>query len=99
VPLSAEVAAIAVEVGVVYGLDLYGVDVVLGPDGPMVVDVNDFPSFRQVPDATARVARAVLALAAARTPRASSSGTAEQGSVRLPEQGPVPVPVVVGQDA
>ncbi|WP_255949739.1 ATP-grasp domain-containing protein [Streptomyces odontomachi] len=64
VPLSDEVAAIAAQVGVVYGLDLYGVDIVLGPDGPVVVDVNDFPSFRKVPDAAARVARAVLALAA-----------------------------------
>ncbi|MFB7462180.1 RimK family alpha-L-glutamate ligase [Streptomyces sp. NPDC056224] len=63
VPLSAEVAAIAEQVGSVYGLDLYGVDVLLGPDGPVVVDVNDFPSFRQVPDAAARVARAVLELA------------------------------------
>ncbi|MFD8796912.1 ATP-grasp domain-containing protein, partial [Streptomyces vinaceus] len=60
VPLSAEVAAIAAQVGAVYGLDLYGVDVLLGPDGPVVVDVNDFPSFRQVPDAAARVGRAVL---------------------------------------
>lgn len=63
VELSTEVARIAAEVGQVYGLDLYGVDVLLGPDGPMVVDVNDFPSFRQVPDAPARVARAVLELA------------------------------------
>ncbi|MGO4460639.1 RimK family alpha-L-glutamate ligase [Streptomyces sp. M-16] len=63
VPLPAEVAKIAARVGEVYGLDLYGVDVLLGPDGPVVVDVNDFPSFRQVPDAAARVARAVLALA------------------------------------
>ncbi|MEW2415477.1 hypothetical protein AB0953_17405 [Streptomyces sp. NPDC046866] len=65
VPLSGEVAAIAAQVGAVYGLDLYGVDVLLGPDGPVVVDVNDFPSFRQVPDAAARVARAVLGLAGA----------------------------------
>lgn len=63
VPLPPEVAAIAAQVGVVYGLDLYGVDVLLGPDGPVVVDVNDFPSFRQVPDAVERVARAVLDLA------------------------------------
>lgn len=63
VPLSAEVAEIADRVGAVYGLDLYGVDVLLGPDGPVVVDVNDFPSFRQVPEAAARVARAVLGLA------------------------------------
>lgn len=46
-----------------FGLDLYGVDVLLGPDGPVVVDINDFPSFRQVPDAVARVSRAVLRLA------------------------------------
>lgn len=63
VPLSAEIAEIGARVGEVYGLDLYGVDVLLGPDGPVVVDVNDFPSFRQVPDAAARVARAVLNLA------------------------------------
>ncbi|GGQ33817.1 hypothetical protein GCM10010215_67220 [Streptomyces virginiae] len=71
VPLSAEVAAIAAQVGAVYGLDLYGVDVLLGPDGPVVVDVNDFPSFRQVPDAAARVADAILRLA-----RSGNSGTA-----------------------
>ncbi|GAA0483144.1 hypothetical protein ABZ951_18210 [Streptomyces sp. NPDC046215] len=63
VPLTPEVAAIAAEVGTVYGLDLYGVDIVLGADGPVLVDVNDFPSFRQVPDAVARVAWAVLRLA------------------------------------
>ena len=33
------------------------------PDGPVVVDINDFPSFRQVPDAVARVSAAVLELA------------------------------------
>ncbi|MEU7133285.1 hypothetical protein [Streptomyces sp. NPDC046261] len=65
VPLSAEVAGIAAEIGAVYGLDLYGVDIVFGPDGPVVVDVNDFPSFRQVPDAVAKVAWAVLRLAGA----------------------------------
>ncbi|MEU5425371.1 hypothetical protein AB0H73_07155 [Streptomyces olivoreticuli] len=63
VPLSAEVADIVTRVGAVFGLDLYGVDVLLGPDGPVVVDVNDFPSFRQVPDAVARVAWAILRLA------------------------------------
>ncbi|MEV0371677.1 hypothetical protein AB0I10_17910 [Streptomyces sp. NPDC050636] len=63
VPLPAEVARITSEVGTAFGLDLYGVDIVLGPDGPVVVDINDFPSFRQVPDAVARVAGAVLHLA------------------------------------
>ncbi|MEU9128486.1 hypothetical protein AB0D08_10305 [Kitasatospora sp. NPDC048540] len=63
VALSAEVAAVAAQVGEVFGLDLYGVDVLLGPDGPVVVDVNDFPSFRQVPDAVDTVAGAVVRLA------------------------------------
>ncbi|MBO1419919.1 RimK family alpha-L-glutamate ligase [Streptomyces sp. FH025] len=74
VPLSASVARIAAQVGEVFGLDLFGVDVLLGPDGPMVVDVNDFPSFRQVPEAVARVARAVLRLARSGT-AASLPGT------------------------
>ncbi|MFI5619820.1 RimK family alpha-L-glutamate ligase [Streptomyces sp. NPDC051567] len=88
VPLSSEVAAIAAQVGAVYGLDLYGVDVLLGPDGPVVVDVNDFPSFRQVPDATARVARAVLDLA-------RKGGSADGAGYPLP----VPVPAQVSAGA
>jgi ribosomal protein S6--L-glutamate ligase len=36
----------------------------------MVVDINDFPSFRQVPDAVDRVARAVLRLAGSAGDRA-----------------------------
>ena len=63
VPLTPEIARIAARIGEVHGLDLYGADILLGPDGPVVVDVNDFPSFRQVPDAVARVADAVLRLA------------------------------------
>ncbi|BFO18374.1 hypothetical protein SHKM778_47620 [Streptomyces sp. KM77-8] len=91
VPLSAEIAAIAGQVGVVYGLDLYGVDVVLGPNGPVVVDVNDFPSFRQVPDAPVRLARAVLALAA---------GAGGATAAAQPPLGAVPAaPVTVGKTA
>ncbi|MFB7981143.1 ATP-grasp domain-containing protein [Streptomyces vinaceus] len=84
VPLSAEVAAIAAQVGAVYGLDLYGVDVLLGPDGPVVVDVNDFPSFRQVPDAAARVGRAVLGLARTGSPAAASASAGRPPAHGLP---------------
>lgn len=42
-------------------LDLAGVDVVLGPDGPVVVDVNAFPGYRGVPGAAAAVADLVRA--------------------------------------
>jgi ribosomal protein S6--L-glutamate ligase len=63
VPLAADLARLVAEVGTVFGLDLYGVDVVEGPAGWMVVDVNDFPSFSCVPDAAARVAATILRLA------------------------------------
>lgn len=88
VPLSAEVAGMVAEVGTVYGLDLYGVDVLLGPDGPVIVDVNDFPSFRRVPDAVARVARAVLELA-----RTGGTGPSAPTVTPLPEPVGVPTPV------
>ncbi|WP_050779534.1 30S ribosomal protein S6 modification protein RimK [Streptomyces sp. C] len=91
VPLSAEVARIAARVGEVYGLDLYGVDVLLGPDGPVVVDVNDFPSFRQMPDAAARVARAVLDLA--------RSGGGHPAAAPLPPARPYARPVPVPAQA
>ncbi|MEU3375420.1 hypothetical protein ABZ734_33915 [Streptomyces sp. NPDC006660] len=84
VPLPAEVAAIVDQVGAVYGLDLYGVDVLLGPDGPVVVDVNDFPSFRQVPDAAAKVARAVVELA--RTGSAVAAAAFVSGAGHIPKQ-------------
>ncbi|MGW2791102.1 ATP-grasp domain-containing protein [Streptomyces sp. NPDC001251] len=87
VPLPAEVAAIVDQVGAVYGLDLYGVDVLLGPDGPVVVDVNDFPSFRQVPDAAAKVARAVLELARTGSEVAAAAFVpGVSGAGRIPEQ-------------
>ncbi|MGQ4512808.1 ATP-grasp domain-containing protein [Streptomyces sp. DW26H14] len=91
VELPREVAAIAERVGEVYGLDLYGLDVLLGPDGPVVVDVNDFPSFRQVPDAAARVARAVLRLARGGGPASAPTVAAD---VRVPAQ----IPVTAGED-
>lgn len=39
---------------------LLGVDVVLGPDGPVVVDVNDVPGYRGVTDAATLVAAHLL---------------------------------------
>lgn len=42
------------------GLHLAGVDVVLGPDGPVVVDVNPFPGYRGVDGAGEAVAAHLL---------------------------------------
>ena len=38
------------------GLHLAGVDLVIGPDGPTVVDVNPFPGYRGVDGAADGVA-------------------------------------------
>ncbi|MDN0198594.1 hypothetical protein [Streptomyces sp. S.PNR 29] len=47
----AGLAALARSAGDVFGLCAYGVDVVDGPCGPVIVDVNAFPGFKGVPDA------------------------------------------------
>ena len=47
--------ALARAVGEVTGLHLYGVDLVEGPAGPVVVDVNVFPGFRGITEGPAQV--------------------------------------------
>jgi len=50
------VRKIALRCGELFNLSLYGVDLVEGPDGPVVVDVNYFPSYRTIPGAAALIA-------------------------------------------
>jgi ribosomal protein S6--L-glutamate ligase len=71
VELAADLAKLVADIGAVFGLDLYGVDVVEGPNGWVVVDINDFPSFHCVPNAVAKVAKTILRLAASRRDTAS----------------------------
>jgi ribosomal protein S6--L-glutamate ligase len=52
-PLPAEILpsdwrSLALEIGRVFDLRLYGVDLLMTEDGPVVVDVNSFPGFRGV---------------------------------------------------
>jgi ribosomal protein S6--L-glutamate ligase len=68
VALPDDLARVAARVGEVFGLDLYGLDVVEGPEGWQVVDVNDFPSFRGVPHAVAQVASTIVRLAGRQAP-------------------------------
>jgi ribosomal protein S6--L-glutamate ligase len=49
--LPADWAHIALEIGRVFDLRLYGVDLLLTAQGPMIVDINSFPGFRGVPGA------------------------------------------------
>jgi hypothetical protein len=63
IPVSAELRKLALHVGKIFGLDIYGLDVVETEHGPIVVDINDFPSFSYVPHAVALVSDYVLQLA------------------------------------
>jgi ribosomal protein S6--L-glutamate ligase len=48
--------------GAAFGLELYGVDVLLSEHGPVAVDVNPFPGFRRVPSAGDALADHVMRL-------------------------------------
>jgi ribosomal protein S6--L-glutamate ligase len=49
----------AADVGRAFGLEIYGVDVIAGPDGPVVVDVNPVPGARGVPGVAESIAELV----------------------------------------
>jgi ribosomal protein S6--L-glutamate ligase len=55
-PVSAELEEIALRTGRALGLGLYGLDVIEGPDGAVVVDVNYFPGYKGVRGAAASIA-------------------------------------------
>jgi ribosomal protein S6--L-glutamate ligase len=63
-PVSDEIRQLALRCGEVFGLSLYGLDVIEGPDGPVVIDVNYFPSYKGVPHAAELLADHILAQAA-----------------------------------
>ena len=49
--LPVEWVHIAMEIGRIFNMRLYGVDLLITEQGPMIVDVNGFPGFRGVPGA------------------------------------------------
>ena len=63
IPITIELRNLALQVGKIFGLDIYGLDVVETSQGLMVVDINDFPSFGQVPHAIPRVSEHIIRLA------------------------------------
>lgn len=60
IPVSRDMLKLAQSVGHVFGLDLYGVDVLETKQGLMLVDINDFPSFYGVPRKVASIAEYIL---------------------------------------
>jgi ribosomal protein S6--L-glutamate ligase len=60
IPVTNEMLKLARKVGKVFGLDLYGVDVLESNEGLIVVDINDFPGFHGVPRKVAAIAEYIL---------------------------------------
>ena len=60
IPVSREMLKLAQRVGQVFGLDLYGIDVLETAEGLMLVDINDFPSFYGVARKVSCVAEYIL---------------------------------------
>jgi ribosomal protein S6--L-glutamate ligase len=60
IPLTPALRKLALDVGKIFGLDIYGIDVVETPQGLAVLDINDFPSFGGIPRAVGRISEYVL---------------------------------------
>jgi ribosomal protein S6--L-glutamate ligase len=54
--ITPELRDIALRCGAAFGLELYGLDVIISDGRPYVVDVSSFPGFKGVPDAALRLA-------------------------------------------
>jgi ribosomal protein S6--L-glutamate ligase len=84
IPVTREMLKIARRVGQLFGLDLYGVDVLETPQGLVIVDINDFPSFYGVPRKVASVAEYILHAAYRARLERSKSPTSLLTRVRRP---------------
>ncbi len=65
-----EWAHITLEIGRVFNMRLYGVDLLITERGPMIVDVNSFPGFRGVPGADSALVNLVERIAQEREAKA-----------------------------
>jgi len=63
VPATPAERELAVRCRRLFGLDLYGIDCIQTPQGPVVIEVNEFPNYTGVPEAGERLADHVLARA------------------------------------
>lgn len=68
IAVKAEQRELALRVGKIFDLDIYGLDIVETIHGPMIVDINDFPSFGQVPFAVELLASYILEVAKMQLP-------------------------------
>jgi len=62
IPTPVTLHELAMRIRNIFGMDLYGLDVIETPHGPMVIDINDFPSFGLIPEAVQRIASSILSI-------------------------------------
>jgi ribosomal protein S6--L-glutamate ligase len=62
-PATPALRALALRCGEVFGLELFGVDCINTPSGPVVIEVNEFPNYSAVPEAGDRLAEYVMSRA------------------------------------
>ena len=58
--LTPQLGELVEQCGRLFGLELFGVDCLHTPEGPVVVEVNDFPNYRGVPEASDALADHVM---------------------------------------
>ena len=89
--VSDEVREIALRCGKLFGVGLYGLDVLMGRESPVVVDVNSFPGYKGVPgiapvlaDYLEEYARRVDGAGVASPGLTQTRGTFESGAAGVP---------------
>jgi ribosomal protein S6--L-glutamate ligase len=61
--ITPELREIAMACGRAFGIELYGLDIIMSDGRPYVVDISSFPGFKGVPDASLRLADYIYAAA------------------------------------
>jgi ribosomal protein S6--L-glutamate ligase len=79
-PVSPEVRRIALRCGEVSGLSLYGLDMIEGIGGPVVIDLNYFPSYKGLPDAAPAIADHIESYVDADFPRLGFTEVGEEAA-------------------
>lgn len=82
-PVDPVVRAIALRCGKAFGLGLYGLDIIEGPNGPVVVDLNFFPGYKGVPNVAPLIAEYIEAYAHGRQYRPPPESVTERNGENL----------------
>jgi ribosomal protein S6--L-glutamate ligase len=85
IEVTRELGDLILQIGRVFGLDIYGVDLLKTTEGWVAVDVNDFPSFGGVPEAVVWIADTIVDVTIQRGPPRLRPPFSHGGSTAGPE--------------